>query len=171
MGKTFFSETHLHSGSYLPHSMVLDRSQEATTDSAISLVDQQNTTCLKTELNGNTWLQIVATFPDSPIGRQMEVEIVVNNETDCSTKAWTWFMGSNCSQMGFFECQKSSLVPQGQFNRCIVSCQCPTPCDYLHLKFTPVGYLDQSVDEICEVYLLYDHVKPEPRGKLPWWER
>ena len=152
--------------------MLVNPSQDSAKDHAFAnLVDRDNSTCLKAELMGNSWLHVIFTFPDSPIGRKMEVEVVFNNETVCDSYAWTWFVGSNCSRMGFLECQKTPLESEGQFHRCIVTCQCPTPCDYLYLQFTPIVYLDQSVDRIREVYLLYDHVKPEPRGRLPWWNK
>ena len=173
--KSFSLETRVQYATYLPHTAPVNpqdlsnNPQDVPNDHAfVNLVDRDNSTCLKAELNGNTCLQVIFRFPDSPIGREMEVEIVVNNETDCFSYMWTWFVGSNCSEMGFLECQKSPLEFEGKVNRCIVTCQCPTPCDYLYLKFTPVAYMDQSVDQICEVYLLYGHVKPDPRGDLHW---
>ena len=151
--------------------MVLKRVPDTLPDASIYMADEDSSTCLEAALDGHLWLQVVFTFPNSPINRNMSVEVVVNNELDCSSSAWTWFMASNCSEIGFLECQKSPVDPREQLNKCVVTCQCPTPCDYLYLKFTPVVYLDQSVDAICEVYLLYDPVKPEPRGKLPWCKR
>ena len=159
----------MQSAAYLPHTVLATPSQDSSMDHPFdTLLDQNNSTCLKAELNGNMWLQVVFTLAGSPFGHKVEVEVVVNNETDCASYAWTWSVGSICSQRHYLECRKSPLESLGQFGRCSVTCQCPTPCENLFLKITPVAFLDQSVNQICEMYLLY-HVTPEPRGRLPWW--
>ena len=124
--KIFTSETRVQSAAYLPHTVLATPSQDSSMDHPFdTLLDQNNSTCLKAELNGNMWLQVVFTLAGSPFGHKVEVEVVVNHETDCASYAWTWSVGSICSQKHYLECRKSPLESLGQFGRCsvIVSAQ------------------------------------------------
>ena len=164
---TFSSETRMKSAAYALHIPLVNSSQDSSMDHQFAnLLDRNNSTCLKAELNGDMWLQVAFTLAGFPFDNKMAIEVVVNNETDCASDAWTWFVHSTCTETHLSECRNSPLESQGQFRRCSITCQCPTACENVYIQITPVAYLDQSMDEICEVYLLY-YVKPEPRGRLP----
>ena len=163
-----FTVTDIRAGGYLLPFTCINSTYTSTGRALTNLTDWENTTCVNVKQNHNDWLQAVFQFPNSSSNPDISVEVVVRNAKDCSSVNWNWFVESACVPKSFHECQTSTVGQQLHYSRCVVSCHCNPTCDYLHLKYTPVMYGDQSGEHLCDVYLVnpYEPVIPEARGIL-----
>ena len=121
-------------------------SQYAAVDSVLS--DANDATCMPTTKDDTT-LQAVFRIPN---GRQMSVEVILGNATDCTSPAWNWFVESECSAGGYLECSQKTLdISSSQTLHCEISCGCLLSCDYLYLKYYRIPWAMPDHSVICEV--------------------
>ena len=124
------------------------------------LVDSKNGTCVFVHGLGLGTLQAIFKFPQYNSTGKLSVDVLTHDAGDCSSPAWTWFVGSNCSSNKFRECHNTGVLTNGGFSRCRVTCVYPgfEACDLLHFKYTLTHGDIYTTAALCEVNLVYGDV-------------
>ena len=124
------------------------------------LVDLKNDTCVLVHGTGIETLQAVFNFPQYNVIDVISVNVLTKTSGDCSSTAWTWFVGSSCFSNRFRECHNTAIDKNGDFYRCRVTCLCPDfkSCESLHFKYT-FALSDLYINaSLCEVNLMHGDV-------------
>ena len=102
------------------------------------LVDSNNDSCASLRGPELATLQAIINFPKYNANNNIRVDVLTRDVVDCSSPAWTWFVGSRCAPTRFLECHGNSIDTPGVFSRCRVTCYCPSfeLCEYIHFKYT-----------------------------------
>ena len=124
------------------------------------LVDLNNDTCVLVNGPGLETLQAIFNFPQYNSVDTVSVDVLTKASGDCSSSAWTWFVGSSCSPYKFRECYNVGIEIIGDFHRCRVTCVCSgvESCELLHIKYTFDHRGTYIKAALCEVNLVYGDV-------------
>ena len=113
--------------------------------------DNIDATCVNATV-GDKHLHVVFNFSNVIPDHQISMEVVMKNVDDCSSPAWTWFVGSDCYDGPYMQCTASEPYHMAEFTLCIVSCQCwQQPCNIVHVVHNLVPWQDHIVEQLCEI--------------------
>ena len=121
------------------------------------LNDDVNKTCRNTNEMGKQ-LQVIFYSPLKNYDQRMTMEVILKNADDCSSHAWTWYVESGCHPGVFTQCVSLLLNRVAEYTRCVVTCLCLWPCDYLYLKYNRLPWHDQAREELCELRFIKKQV-------------
>ena len=109
--------------------------------------DGVDSTCVDTIADGKQ-LQVIFYFSFVSPCHKMSVEVVMKNLDNCTSPAWTWFVGSGCL---YNECFSKQLHQTAEFTRCAVTCVCFESCNYLYFMYNQIPWKSHKVEQLCEI--------------------
>ena len=112
--------------------------------------DGVDSTCVDTIADGKQ-LQVIFDFAFVSPGHQMSVEVVMKYLDNCTSPAWTWFVGSDCF---YRECFSKQVSQNAEFTRCVVTCLCLEPCNNLYSMYNQIPWKSHKVEQLCEIRAL-----------------
>ena len=121
------------------------------------LNDGVNTTC-KYSNEMDKQLQAVFFSPLKTADQRMTVEVILKNVEDCSSPAWTWYVESDCQLGAYTQCDRSNVERGTEYTRCLITCMCIGPCDFLYLKYDRLPWQDQAREQLCELRFIKKRV-------------
>ena len=123
------------------------------------LVDLQNETCALQHAPELQTLQTIMTFPRNNATKHISVDVIAKDVDDCSSPAWTWFVGSSSNR--FRECYNVNINKIGVFSLCRMACVCPdsASCQFLNFKYA----FDQTSINITNATCKVKHIDGDIR--------